>query len=216
MIKMWIKAIGDVHAKFDRYLELILDENNILPTIQVGDFGVFNSETREALEPLIPSRNFVIRGNHDNLSELSKMKNIFIPDGGMLHNTLMIGGASSIDRHLRTEGKDWWPDEQLSYETTQEILAKLKESDPTVVISHDAPHRVVQEIFGVDDHDNTRMYLDEVYMNCQPDLWIFGHWHRRQKMVKQHPRFRHRDTTFICLEELGTLIFNCVDGKFVS
>ena len=211
-----MKAIGDVHGKFDRYLELIHDPNSTLPTIQVGDFGIFTSETREALEPLIaPTRHFVIRGNHDNLSELSKMKNIFVPDGTMIYNTLFIGGASSIDRNLRTAGVDWWPDEQLTHKTTQEILAKIKENDPTVVISHDAPHRIVQEMFGVDSYDNTRMYLDDIYMNCQPDLWIFGHWHKRQRMVKQHPKFRHRDTTFVCLEELGTLIFNSVDGKFV-
>lgn len=50
-----------------------------------------------------------------------------------------LGGAFSVDYHHRTEGKDWWPNE----EPTQEEAEKLVAGGPLdILITHDAPSGV--------------------------------------------------------------------------
>jgi hypothetical protein len=49
---------------------------------------------------------------------------------------LAVGGAVSVDRHSRTEGVDWWPDEQITREQADSIIA---DGPADVLLSHDVP-----------------------------------------------------------------------------
>lgn len=55
--------IGDVHGKFNKYID-ILKNNNYNISIQVGDFGIGFADIEYPTE--LGSNNFFIRGNHDN------------------------------------------------------------------------------------------------------------------------------------------------------
>jgi len=81
---------------------------------------------------------YFIDGNHDDHSVLSKieeetelLKNInYIPRGTIkkLHDgrtALFIGGGDSIDKHLRTEGIDWWREELITYKDMIEKYPKM-------------------------------------------------------------------------------------------
>lgn len=48
---------------------------------------------------------------------------------------LSLGGAASVDRRWRTEGKDWWPDERITDE--QVLAASVGSAD--VMITHESP-----------------------------------------------------------------------------
>jgi hypothetical protein len=49
---------------------------------------------------------------------------------------LAVGGAASVDRRMRTEGVNWWPEEEL---TTQEADAICASGSADVLLSHDCP-----------------------------------------------------------------------------
>lgn len=57
-----ITLIGDVHGKYDRYLDICADSEF---TIQLGDLGYNNTEVLQALDP---GHHQFITGNHDNHS----------------------------------------------------------------------------------------------------------------------------------------------------
>jgi hypothetical protein len=97
----------------------------IVPAIVVGDMGVgfrrlggfrdgqfCSNPPRHAMAR---ANHRFIRGNHDNPGECAKHPQ-WIEDGKIEGDTMFIGGAVSIDRALRQEGYNWWPDEELSAE----------------------------------------------------------------------------------------------------
>jgi len=132
---MRLLFLGDIHNKFNvinQHLKKydIRDAN----IIQVGDFGVgFYDHIKDMrhlamTNDVLAKRNvflYAIRGNHDNpfYFELDpfNFSNIkFVPDYSVLNlsdkNILFIGGATSIDRNIRTNGSDWWKNEVFVYD----------------------------------------------------------------------------------------------------
>lgn len=49
---------------------------------------------------------------------------------------LGVGGAPSVDKHLRTEGVDWFPEEEV---TERQVAAMIAGGPADVVVAHDAP-----------------------------------------------------------------------------
>lgn len=49
---------------------------------------------------------------------------------------LAVGGAASVDRLARTEGVDWWPEEEITPEQETDIVAA---GPADVLLSHDCP-----------------------------------------------------------------------------
>ena len=111
---MITKLVGDVHGKFHRYEKLIKDCD---ASIQVGDFGVgffyiFGDHRVPMANPPYDSikkgNHRFIRGNHDN-PDVCRRQSYWIPDGTIEDHVLFVGGAHSIDRHIRTEGRTGGP-----------------------------------------------------------------------------------------------------------
>ena len=197
-----MRFIGDVHAKFDRYEQIA---NAAPASIQVGDFGA----GFEALPQMGPQHRF-IRGNHDDPAKCAQSMN-WIADGTIMRghedgDMFFMGGATSIDHHRRTEGVDFWHDEEVTivegnafidaYERDVEKLGRFE-----FVISHECPESIAREIFKrrrdkLEDHSRTRQILDAMLEISAPKCWIFGHWHTNVDIVIG-------DTRFICLNELA-------------
>ncbi len=110
-----------------------------------------------------------------------------------------VRGAYSIDQYHRTEGSDWFSNEELNYSEFQDLIDYYLEVKPNVVISHDAPHSVRQTLFGITDKSTTSNGLQAMFENHQPDLWIFGHHHQSKDV-------NINGTRFICLKELETFL----------
>lgn len=179
--------LGDVHAKID---EIPCISN----LIQVGDMGV---GFREINKEMLPPNFRFIRGNHDS-PDLCKLHPCYLGDYGYLpEGIFFFSGALSIDKHLRKENVDWWRDEELGYREQQEAAEIYEKEKPMVVVTHTAPYEISRFILGGEKvQGNTEKYLQFLFDLHKPRFWIFGHFHESRVI-------QVKDTTFVCLEELG-------------
>lgn len=212
-----IRFIGDLHGRYQSYLKIIEDADvKGIPTVQIGDFGVGFGPTPYETVGLDPVKHQFIRGNHDYPNLCLEMPG-FISDGSYSHDNriLYVGGASSIDRMYRTEGVNWWADEQLTIAELEDILELAWNYLPEVVISHECPEFISDVICQVlrkpkyNDDNRTRMMLQQLYhldVASKPKLHIFGHWHHDCD-------FRINGTRFICLNELSYIDID-IDNPF--
>lgn len=195
-----MRYIGDVHGKFKRYSKIIEECSE---SVQVGDMGIgfrhYITGSPLANPPynkMISGNHRFIRGNHDNPNTCRNHK-MWIKDGTVEDSTMYIGGALSIDKHLRHEGYDWWSDEELSYTELSVISERYCDEKPKLVVSHECPEIVARTIFSVNIEypSITRQAFQTMFEMYRPEVWIFGHWHQSKDMTIL-------GTRFICLNEL--------------
>src|SRR5690606_8404466 len=93
---------------------------------------------------------------------------------------LSVGGANSIDRRFRTEGDDWWSQEQI---TDVEVQEAIRGGHADVMVAHDAPLGIPLDT--ADGWDMaSRSYaresgrqLRKVVNVVKPDVLFHGHFH---------------------------------------
>ena len=200
-----IRFIGDVHGNWKKYKKII---NECDTSIQVGDFGVgFVSKITEQVHSNPPYDSMkkgdhrFIRGNHDNPS-VCKKHPFWIPDGTMVHDKIFcIGGAKSIDAHYRTEGYNWWVNEELSYKEFLIVCDVYEKLKPSIIVAHEMPESLTYIVCSkcnktkYDDPSITRQFLDNMLEIHKPDLFIHGHWHVNHHTI-------HKGVEYIGLGEL--------------
>lgn len=95
---------------------------------------------------------------------------------------MALGGAYSIDRQWRTEGKDWWPEERL---TDADVETACTGGSVDVLVSHDAPLRArvplmsgskwpSEDVRASRDH---RALVQKVVDAAMPSRVWHGHFH---------------------------------------
>lgn len=181
-----IRFIGDVHGKWNRYKKIIQDCPR---SIQVGDFGIgfYNPHTESYSRPphdaMAKGDHKFIRGNHDNPTHC-RTHPFWISDGEVIDDSIFcVGGALSIDKHLRTEGLDWWEREELTYSEFLILTEVYETVKPSVVVTHECPEEVVNHVLRqknkvkYDISSITRQFFDDLLHIHKPDLWVHGHWH---------------------------------------
>lgn len=207
-----IRFIGDVHGKYAPYKKIL--KESPFPTIQVGDMGVgfrklvdrFDGVATLANPPydsMVENTARFIRGNHDNPT-VCKNHTQYIPDGTVEGSTMFIGGGLSIDKAWRTEGYDWWPDEELSQREFDPLLDVYAVAKPKLMVTHDCPEVFADVIIGMFNMHKlnmpsiTRQCFDMLLKIHRPKVWVFGHWHHSVDVELN-------GTRFICLNELETI-----------
>ena len=179
-----------------------------------GDVGVcgFSASgeraTREALRNL-PVTVLFVDGNHEHHQNLNDYP-VEEWNGGKVHrieNTIIhlmrgqvydingttfftFGGAYSVDKYIRQEWIDWFPEEIPSREEYEEGWKNLEKAGFQVdyIISHTAPREVAAAIgFGEmsDDEIELRQYLQRVADNTDFTAWYFGHFHQDEEVEGQ-------------------------------
>lgn len=128
--------IGDVHGKIAQYMKLVKHED---ASLQLGDMGVgFPSVDL----PVLDGDHWFIRGNHDS-PEAAAGHPRYFGDWGCRKiggvKIFFVSGAYSIDRAARTEGKDWWKDEELEYGQLREMISDFILEKPEIVATHAPP-----------------------------------------------------------------------------
>jgi hypothetical protein len=141
-----------------------------------------------------------IDGNHDDHPRLQKLcgrtrvhgvaiaKNVVYQPRGSVHEDedgtrfLFLGGAPSIDRASRVEGKSWWPEEAI---TDAEFNFAMSAKGPLhVLVTHDAPAFPP----GFTPKGSPKYQRDQVLSMKRVDALIrrhrplrhlHGHWHCR-------------------------------------
>jgi predicted phosphodiesterase len=191
MVKI-VRFIGDIHGHYKPYFELLSFSE--MPTVQVGDFGFGfgrhgDADYVDAYFDVIKNneKDRFIRGNHDSTIEGSVM---------------YVGGALSIDKQWRTEGVDWWENEELTVPRLNDMLSIYEKHKPKIMVTHDFPEFFASTVMipAVNGSkgfpSRTRSAFDAMYEIHKPDLWIAGHWHKLVNVVVDKTRF-------ICIPELS-------------
>ena len=138
---------------------------------------------------------FWVDGNHENHDDLQQLvvkhgrvpievqENVYYcPRGSTIEVTenrlqetkryLFMGGAESIDKHMRTPGISWWAGEAIN---EQDLIA-LPDVPIDVVISHTCPTWIDVGLL-IKATDPSRRALDYVFEKYRPRHAFFGHFH---------------------------------------
>lgn len=183
------RLIGDTHGKFMTYADVCQQDGFDGPTIQVGDFGIgFGGPYwNDRANAFLGTKHQFIRGNHDKLTQCQTTPG-WIHDGTVENDVMFIGGAWSIDHAWRTEGVNWWADEECSQEQFYQMIDTYAQVKPRVMITHDAPTSITFNMFvqtglamggagATMFRTRTGEALQAMLDIHQPELWVFGHWH---------------------------------------
>jgi len=168
-----------------------------------GDFGGVwdNSEEELYWRKWLKNKNFTtlfIDGNHENFNLLKKHK-IENWNGGKVHfindsiihlmrgqiytidglTFFTMGGATSIDKHSRKEGKSWWPDEMPNNKEFDEGMNNLDKYNWEVdyVLTHTAPSKVFDVLKFTRDNDPLAGFFNMLDENLTFKRWFCGHMH---------------------------------------
>lgn len=207
-----IRFIGDTHGKWDSLKKIARTSrsNIILGDVGIG-FKYIDSDGEMKFHSNPPYDVFkknnvrIIRGNHDN-PDVCEKQDYYIKDGTIESiddkKIMYIGGALSIDAAWRTEGLDWWRNEELSYFELENMIEKYLIEKPDIMCTHDCPEEIsilMENLTGrgkLNISSRTRDAFSVMLKFHKPKLWLFGHWHNNIDHV-------YEGTRFICLDELN-------------
>lgn len=187
---MKILLVGDLHNEFST-LNALISRHRPEIVICCGDFGYWPRWQRsQKLSEIKPqgAKIYWIDGNHeDHWAIRDREKDeiekdiIYMPRGSTMklddgRNVLFMGGAFSIDKHLRREGWDWFREETIS----DADMRNLPDEDVDIFITHTCPEELVDHLIQYypdkrGEPSNTA--LSELWKIYKPELWIFAHWH---------------------------------------
>ena len=204
--KKGIYIVGDVHGDWAR-INSFINKKNPEAVIIAGDVAYFWKHeplTNKGKIKTNGTKVYWVPGNHENMDIVKSAK---YPPGGIYEvdenvfmcafgSTLTIdgktflfcGGADSIDKVWRIEGKSWWRNETIQ---NNEFYALPDPADVEIdiVISHTKPNYF--HLTGIDDfrihkyNDPSCKALDQVFQMYHPKMWFFGHFHLADKNVYQ-------------------------------
>lgn len=205
---MKIGIAGDWHANTRFAIHAISRIVQHLGTpkiiLHTGDFGVWRGNERylHAVSHALGQAGaelWFVDGNHEDHPYLRQLGHPGTPEPNLIaphilhlergtrwiwddRTWLALGGAVSVDKNYRTEGKDWFEAEEITPGQEKEIIAA---GAADVLVSHDAPSRVALPL-GVPPAgflpmipraEAHRERLQRICQSVQP-RWIFhGHYH---------------------------------------
>ncbi len=180
--------------------------------IQLGDFGNYwtQPQTKEELYWLnwLAAKKFTfafIDGNHDNHNLIWALPqeekwggkvhvdhraqgDIFYLKRGEIYTInqkkiLAVGGALSVDRHLRTEHIDYWSTEMLSKADENNTLDNLDKNNWKVdyVLTHTLPDSIIYPFLDNPNSEKFRdpvsRFLEFIDNRLEYQEWHCGHFH---------------------------------------
>lgn len=175
--------------------------------IILGDFGVIWSPTEDREEKYFlkflnerPYTTLFLKGNHENHPRLDSFPEVpmfgdvvkqisdtvfMLLDGHIYtidgETFFVLGGAESIDKHLRREGISWWKEEIPSYMTIKDGFDRLLKINNKVdyVLTHAIFYDAYKHIFGEGEKINDPMSktLQILKDTVSYKKWYCGHYH---------------------------------------
>jgi predicted phosphodiesterase len=207
-----ILVAGDWHGNLDWALNVVRRVPQLLsgePTrliLHLGDFGIWPGAGGErylnalsAVLSQVGAELLFIDGNHEDFRQLAVEAGpgeplAVRPNIGHLprglswkwhgRRWLACGGGVSLDRAARTEGLNWWPQEEIT-DGQEAAIAAGGHAD--VIVSHDCPSGVVHAFprppswwapADLARNDAHRKRLQRIVESVQPAHLMHGHLHR--------------------------------------
>lgn len=202
-------ALGDIHGNFRVINQYEFPKGTNI--IQVGDFGLgFDKKDEQTMDYWNKSWEargyhiYAIRGNHDDPKwwdgrHDGRWSNIhLVQDYAVLHlegkNILCVGGAVSVDRIRRFEGRDYWKDEVFIMDVDK-LASALEGTKIDIVVTHTAPqfcypptkgplvsHFSERDVNLMSDLKYERALVDTMFhymvqRDNKPGKWVYGHFH---------------------------------------
>lgn len=99
----------------------------------------------------------------------------------------VMGGATSVDRARRIEGKSWWAAEIPSKEEMEHAVDNLEKHNMRVnyIITHTAPNWILDKFWY--EHDSLTNFLTNyVERFVEFDDWWFGHFHDNRNFGRDY------------------------------
>ena len=179
-----ITIIGDVHGKTKQFFDICNKVQTDI--IQLGDFG-FYEEYLQLIEfaETFPFDIYIVQGNHDYRGKLPELPDnlCILNDYGCIYNNKIgyVSGAFSIDKSRRTEGIDWFNDEELSISDLNNASYYFETLCPKLMITHSVPTSIVPKLLHKHSSikSRTQQGLQGIYEHYVPNLWLCGHFHRK-------------------------------------
>ncbi|MBC7597305.1 MAG: metallophosphoesterase, partial [Kineosporiaceae bacterium] len=204
--------LGDLHGDLDHLLRVAqtMWAHGISTLIVLGDFGFIWPDgnwdnTIDKISRRLGKLGqvlYFVDGNHEDFTRLYRFpldadgvrrirpNIIHLPRG--YRTTLVsgkevavLGGANSIDRDHRVEGRSWWAEEAI----TDADLTVLGAETAPLLIGHDAPLHVpaLERELAATDRDWSvealayaaagRAVFHRGFLSVQPELYLGGHYH---------------------------------------
>ncbi|WP_372968406.1 metallophosphoesterase [Microbacterium sp.] len=178
---------------------------DVTTMLHLGDWWMPPAEIDQIFAETAITRIYVTNGNHEPWNEITplldrhpgsavRVSNIvwLLPRPARLsiggRRVLSLGGAVSVDRQSRIEGRTWWPDEAI----TDEHVAEAIDGGPAdLMLTHESPAgtpvRPVREVLRTNPHRfpkaalvesaASRVRVSEVWDAVRPELLVHGHLH---------------------------------------
>lgn len=205
---MKILIAADWHGQTEWAVKVIelAAKHNIKTIFQLGDFGWWHGPAGEVyirtLSKALVEKNIELfwePGNHEWWDDIDQFPGRFekTSEGfyGVAPNIFYmgkvnswkwcnkkfaaIGGAVSIDRHLRKVHESWWPQEQL---TNNEVQQAKQIGKIDYLFTHDCPQAHPFKYLVNDlESENHRWKMTDIAKVLDPMLWFHGHMHRPAK-----------------------------------
>lgn len=178
---------------------------DVATMLHLGDWWMPPAETDEIFAETGITRILVTLGNHEQWGEITPLLDkrpgaaVRISDivwllprparlsiGG--RRVLSLGGAASVDRQSRIEGRTWWPDEAI---TDAHVAEAIAGGPVDLMLTHESPAgtpvRPVHQILRKNLHRFPKVVLAEsaasrariskVWDAVRPELLVHGHLH---------------------------------------
>lgn len=204
-----VAVCGDWHGNLGwlRLLTRALPDlaHDMTTIFQLGDWWMDPLETDALFAEAGIERVFVTPGNHEPWDQISpllaehpgaavRVSDVtwILPRPARLtiggRTVLSLGGAVSVDRLWRVEGRSWWRDEAI---TDEHVTAAIAGGPADIMLTHespaDTPVRAVRDLlrtnpFGfpaetLAESAMSRARVSEVWDATRPALLMHGHMH---------------------------------------
>ena len=207
---------GDTHGNISRFSSYNFSKGKHLSkndfVIVLGDCGLLwsgDEQEKYWIKWLSekPWTTLFIDGNHENFDMMDKLptRGMFDNEVGVLADSIYhlkrgkvytiagntfftLGGAASIDRMYRVEGRSWWKQEQPNSEEIDaawNILEKIN-YDVDYILTHTCPSSVKSKLmtYKVDFYDPLEDHLEDLMLVTSFKHWYFGHFHMNKTIDK--------------------------------
>lgn len=242
---------GDCHGSMERFDQIRFEPNSKVIVLGDFGAIFFNDRMTQPIEEIekpilkylsgLDCEILFIDGNHDNIDRLKDLPEVYRYGnkvGEVAHNVfylkrgnvytiegktfMCMGGATSIDRGIRTEGVNWWKDENPNSGEWFKLYSELTRYNNKVdyVLTHTPPAHIVTPILkyeymttyhtpeymiedGIINKVNcpTARTLDIVSSKIDFNIWFFGHMHKNITF-KEYPKYVGLYKRILRLEDL--------------
>lgn len=204
-----VAVCGDWHGNLSWLRTLARAITRLAPgvttVLQLGDWWMDTEASDRIFADAGIERVYVVLGNHEPWPWIVRLFDArpgdavrvsdvtwILPRPARLciggREVLSLGGASSVDRAYRTEGRDWWAEEAI---TDEHVDAAIAGGAADIMLTHESPAgtpvRAVRDLLSTNpfgfpqealaESEASRARVTRVWDAVRPTLLMHGHLH---------------------------------------